>query len=141
MKFIKFFSIIFICFSISNGSLLDGYYQVVNLVIIQNDKPRGFNNNHLYIFAEKNRIAFAGAWRGIPIKESLTVEKIISDTLVLRDNSNQSSYYKFRVKGDSISGRHAVSRESRERLVIETKAVVRKLNPQEAERIKKTVFF
>jgi len=141
LKIIKSFLITFACFSFLNANLLDGYYQVTNLIITQDERPRGFNNSHLYIEALSGRIRLAGAWRSIPIRESLTVERVVGDTLFLRDNNNRSNHYKFHVRADTISGRHAVAHENGSRQVIETRAVLRKLNRQEIEQIKRIGLF
>jgi hypothetical protein len=117
--------------------LLDGYYQVTSLIISQDGKPqRGFNNSDLYIAATDKRVRIAGAWRGYPMAVNMAVERITGDTMQLRDTQNPSSYYKFQVKHNTISGRHALSYEDGTRSVMEMKAVVRKLNRDEADRVR-----
>jgi len=133
-------SIIFLCFVFTaNAALLEGYYQVTSLTVTQDGKTRGFNNSDLYIAASGKRIRVAGAWRGYPMERDLIVERTVGDTMVLRDTQNQSSYYKFLVRNNTISGRHALNYEDGTRSVMETKAVVRKMNQGEADRIKAIV--
>jgi hypothetical protein len=117
--------------------LLDGYYQVTSLTVTEDGKPqRGFNNSDLYISATEKRVKIAGAWRGYPMMMNMTVERVTGDSILLRDTQNPSSYYRFQVKNNTISGRHALNYEDGTRAVMETKAVVRKLNQGEADRIK-----
>jgi len=141
MKTIKLISAILFCASISTANLLDGYYQITSLTITRNDRPRGFNNTGLYIEASGKRVVIAGAWRGFPMKRSAIVERAIGDTLVLRDTENQASIYKFHIRDNKISGRHALNYDDGTREVIETKAVIRKLNQSEINRIKAVVNF
>jgi len=129
--------LIFLCLVFtSSAEQLNGYYQVTSLTIIQDGKPRGFNNTDIYIAATDRRIKIAGAWRGYPMMRYMAVERVIGDTLVLRDTQNPSSYYKFHVKNNIIIGRHALSYEDGTRSVMDAKAVVRKLNQGEADRVR-----
>jgi len=133
-------SIIFLCFVFaSNAERLDGFYQVTSLTVTQDGKPRGFNNTDLYILATDKHVRIAGAWRGYPMTRNMAVERVNGDTVVLRDMQDPSSYYKFQVKNNTISGRHALNYEDGTRSVMETKAVVRKLNQGEADRIRAIV--
>ena len=141
MKIIKLIPVILFCASISAAGLLDGYYQVISLTVTRNGNPRGFNNTGLYISVGEKRIKIAGAWRGYPIKRDLIVERTVGDSLVLRDTENQSSYYKFHVRDNKISGRHALNYDDGTREVIETRAVVKKLNQDEINRIKSRKLF
>jgi len=141
IKIISFISAILLCASISMAGLSDGYYQVTSLTIIKNEKPRGFNNTDLYIEVIDRRINIAGAWRGFPMKRSAVVERIIGDTLALRDTENQGSHYKFHVRDNRISGRHALNYDDGTRDVIEVRAVVKKLNQGEINSIKSRNLF
>ena len=117
--------------------LLDGYYQVTSLTVTEDGKPqRGFNNSDLYIAATEKRVRIAGAWRGYPMMMNMTVERTTGDSILLRDTQNPSSYYRFQVKNNTISGRHALSYEDGARSVMETKAVLRKLNRDESDKLK-----
>jgi len=119
----------------ARAEMLDGYYQVTSLIITQDEKPRGFNNTGLYIAADWKRVRVAGAWRGYPMAMNMAVERVSGDTIVLRDTQNRSSYYKFHIRNNIISGRHALNYEDGTKSVVEAKAVVRKLNRDEADRI------
>jgi len=141
MKIIKLISIILFCVSISTAGLLDGYYQVTNLTITTNGKPRGFNNTGLYIEASGNRVNIAGAWRGFPMKRSAVVERTVGDTLALRDTENQANLYKFHIRNNRISGRHALNRDDGTRGAIEINAVIRKLNRGEINQIRSRNMF
>jgi len=136
MKIIKLISVILFCASISTAGLLNGYYQVTNLTITRNGTPRGFNNTDLFIEANERRVNIAGAWRGFPIRQSASIERTIGDTLILRDMENRVSIYKFHIRNNIISGRHSLSYDDGTREVIETRAVVRKLNHGEINRLK-----
>jgi hypothetical protein len=110
------------------------------LIITQDGKPqRGFNNSDLYIAATDKRVKIAGAWRGYPMTLNMAVERVSGDTLLLRDTQNPSSHYKFYIKNNTLSGRHALNYEDGTRSVMETKAVLRKLNQGEADKVKAIV--
>jgi hypothetical protein len=119
------------------AGLLNGYYQISNLTLTYNDKDtRGFNNNNLYIIASDKRVRLIGAWRGYPLVRDAIVEKTIGDTLVLRDTQNPLSVFKFRIRNNTIIGRHSITDEDGSRQIIDSKAVIRQLNKSETERIK-----
>jgi len=138
---IKLISVILICVSIPSAALLDGYYQVTSLTIITNGKPKGFNNTDLYIWAGERRVNIVGAWRGFPMKRSAVIERTVGDTLVLRDMENQAIPYKFHIRGNKINGRHVLNYDDGTSGIIETKAVVKKLNQGEINRIKSRNLF
>jgi len=117
--------------------LLNGYYQISNLTLTYNDKDtQGFNNNNLYIMASDKRIRLVGAWRGYPLMRDAVIEKTIGDTIVLRDAQNSQMLFKFRVRNNTISGRHAVIDEDGGRQVIDSKATIRQLSQSEVDRIR-----
>jgi len=119
------------------AGLLEGYYQISSLVLTYNDKDKqGFNNNNLYIMANEKRVRLVGAWRGYPIKHDALVEKTVGDTLVLRDAENPQSFFKFRVRNNTITGRHAITDEDGSRQIIDSKAVIRQLSQSEIDRLK-----
>jgi hypothetical protein len=127
--------------SLANADLLNGYYQITSLTITENDRPRGFNNTGLYIYANNKRVKIAGAWRGYPFERNMTVDRTVSDTLFLRDPQDHASLYRFHVKNNTITGRHAIKYDDGTRRIIETKAAVRKLNQSEIDRIKAILDF
>jgi len=129
---------LFLCAAVSSAGLLNGYYQIVGLTMTQNDRDtRGFNNTGLYIFASDKRVKLSGAWRGYPVSYDLIVERVISDTLVLRDAESPSSLYKFRVRNNIITGRHSLTDpDNGSRQVYDTKATVRQLNQGEVDKLK-----
>ena len=134
---------LFLCTGLSGASLLEGHYQVVSLTYVQDDdgRQRGFNNTGLYIAADERRIRIAGAWRGIPISRDMIVDRSIGDTLVLRDAESPLSVYKFRIRNNIITGRHAVHFDDGTRHTIDASATVRKLNRDEVDRLKSIVNF
>jgi hypothetical protein len=119
------------------AALLDGYYEVSSLVFTYNDSAKhGFNNTALYIMASGKRVRLVGAWRGYPIMRDATVEKNTGDSITLRDAQDTRSVYKFRVKNNTISGRHSITDEDGSRQIIDSKAVLRQLSPSETDRIR-----
>ncbi|MCL2182116.1 MAG: hypothetical protein FWB85_01425 [Chitinispirillia bacterium] len=120
-----------------NANLPDGYYQITNLTYVQDDdgKQRCFNNAGLYIYANGKKIKIAGAFRGYPISRTLTVERTISDTLVLKDAGNASATYKFRIRSNTVTGRHRIGFDDGSSHVIDAKATIRKLNQSEVDRL------
>ncbi|MDR2692712.1 MAG: hypothetical protein LBB74_00660 [Chitinispirillales bacterium] len=141
MKTGKFVTAILLCAALSpagaGAGLLNGYYQVTSLVLIHNDRDRqGFNNNNLYILAGDKRIRVVGAWRGYPIMRDVNIEKTVGDTLILRDTENPQSVFKFRVRNNTVSGRHSITDEDGTRQIIDSKAVIKQLNQSEIDRIK-----
>lgn len=121
----------------STAGLLNGAYQISGLTLKYNDKDeRGFNNTGLYIFASDTRVRVVGAWRGIPLTRGAVVERSVGDTLFLRDAENPQSLYKFHIKNNMVTGRHAIIDEDGSRQVIDSKAAIRPLNQGEADRIK-----
>jgi len=121
----------------AQAGLLDGYYQISSLVLTYNDKDKqGFNNNNLYIMANDKRVRLIGAWRGYPLKQDAIVEKTIGDTLVLRDAENPQIVFKFRIRNNTIAGRHAITEEDGTRQIIDSKAVIRQLSQSEIDRLK-----
>jgi len=120
-----------------SAQLLNGYYQISNLVLTYNDKDkRGFNDNNLYIAASDKRVRLVGAWRGYPMMHDAVIEKTVGDTLVLRDTQNPQSVFKFRVRNNTVSGRHSITDEDGSRQIIDSKAVLRQLNQSEVDRLK-----
>jgi hypothetical protein len=117
--------------------LLNGYYQISRLTLTYNDKDtQGFNNNNLYIMASDKRIRLVGAWRGYPLMRDAAIEKTVGDTLFLRDTQNPQSLFKFHIRNNTITGRHAIIDEDGSRQVIDSKATIRQLSQSEVERIK-----
>ncbi|MDR2592731.1 MAG: hypothetical protein LBC59_07990 [Chitinispirillales bacterium] len=122
-----------------SSGLLSGYYQIMSLVLTYNDDPKtkqGFNNNNLYIIAGDKRIRIVGAWRGYPLMQDVIIEKTIGDTLILRDTDNPQSVFKFRVRNNTISGRHSITDEDGTRKIVDSKAVIKQLNQSESDRLK-----
>jgi hypothetical protein len=141
MKIAKIIAVALLCATLPAadawGGLLNGYYQISNLVLTYNDKDtRGFNNNNLYIVANDKRVRLVGAWRGYPIMQDAAIEKTIGDTLILRDIQNPQSLFKFRVRNNTITGRHSITDEDGSRQVIDSKAVIRQMNQSEIDRLK-----
>ena len=141
MKITKAAAAILICATLfatdAPAGLLNGYYQISSLTLTYNDKDkRGYNNNNLYIIANDKRIRLVGAWRGFPLTQDANIEKTFGDTLILRDAENPQSVYKFCVRNNTIIGRHSITAEDGSRQIIDSKAVVRKLNQNEIDRLK-----
>jgi hypothetical protein len=136
-KLIKAVFALTLCAAISSASLLSGHYQITNLTYTVNDdgRPQGFNNSGLYIVATDKRIRLVGAFRGIPVSRSLIVEKITGDIMELRDTQDMVSAYKFRVHNNMILGRHRLTAQDGSIQVIESTAIVRKLNQGEIDRL------
>jgi hypothetical protein len=126
---------------LANADLLSGYYQITSLIITENDRPRGFNNTGLYIYASGKRVKIAGAWRGYPFERDMIVDRTAGDTLFLRETQNPASLYKFRIKNNTITGRHALNYDDGTKQVVETKATVRKLNQGEIDKIRAIIDF
>ena len=126
------------CVPVSSVALLDGHYQVTNLVLTQDDgdRPRGFNNTGLYIAADSRHVRIVGAFRGYPIRRSAIVERTIGDTLVLRDAEQAASVYKFHIRNNIVTGRHSIMHENGERQVINSKATIRKMSREEVDRLR-----
>jgi hypothetical protein len=120
---------------------LDGYYQITSLVITEDGRPRGFNNTGLYIYASGKRLKIAGAWRGYPMQRDIIVEKTVGDSVFLRDPQNPSSLFRFHIKNNTVSGRHALNYDDGTKQVVETTATVRKLNRGEADKIRELLDF
>ena len=114
-------------------------------IIQKGERPvagqRGFNNTGLYISATGSRIRVVGAWRGYPIAHTLAVDGNIGDTLVLKDTDNMSALYKFRIKNNTISGRHRVLFDDGTSHVIDAKATIRQLNQNEVDRLRSVINF
>ncbi|MCL2219497.1 MAG: hypothetical protein FWC23_05770 [Chitinispirillia bacterium] len=127
----------------ADANPLNGYYQIVTLTYVQDDdgRQRGFNNTGLYISATGSRIRVVGAWRGYPIAHTLAVDGNIGDTLVLKDTDNMSALYKFRIKNNTISGRHRVLFDDGTSHVIDAKATIRQLNQNEVDRLRSVINF
>jgi len=134
---INVFAVILVFASAACGGLLNGYYQISNLLLTYNDKDkRGFNDNNLYIVANDKRVRLVGAWRGYPIIRDAAVEKTVGDTLILRDVENPQSIFKFHIRNNTIIGRHSITDEYGSKQIIDSKAVIRQLNQNEVERLK-----
>jgi len=142
MKITKIITVMMLCltaFTVNTvaAGLLNGYYQISSMTLTYNDKDtQGFNNSGLYIIANDKRVRLIGAWRGYPIMRDAVIEKTINDTIVLRDVQNTQSVFKFRVRNNTITGRHSITDEDGSRQVIDSKAVIRALNQGEIDRIK-----
>lgn len=121
----------------ATAGLPEGVYQISGLTLKYNDKDeRGFNNTGLYIVASGSRVRVIGAWHGIPLSRNAAIERNLSDTLFLRDVENPESLYKFHIKNNIVTGRHAIYDEDGSKQVIDSKATIRQLNRTEADRIK-----
>jgi len=141
MKFSKIAAVMLLCVTFfaadASAGLLNGYYQITSMTLTYNDKDtQGFNNSGLYIIANDKRVRLIGAWRGYPIMRDAAIERSVGDTLILRDVQNPQSVFKFRVRNNTISGRHSITDEDGSRQVIDSKAVIRQLNQGEIDRIK-----
>jgi len=128
---------ILLCTAASNANLLEGHYQITSLTYVQNDDGRqqGFNNTGLYIAATSKRVRLVGAFRGYPIAYNMIVDRVIGDTLVLKDTDNPS-IYKFRIRNNTITGRHTLLFDDGNRHTIDAKATIRKLNQGEVDRLR-----
>jgi hypothetical protein len=127
-----------LCAAPACANLLDGHYQVTALTYTINDTgpPRGFNNTGLYISATERRVRISGAWRGVPIARNMTVERTIGDTLMLRDSESPASAYKFQIRNNIVSGRHALIDESGNRQIIDLRATIRRMSREEVDRLR-----
>ena len=128
MKTIIFTFLTLLGFSLCFSELPDGYYQVDSILVSQDgERFKNHNTTYLYLKADSQSIKIAGVYLGMLIKRELAIEQVVADTLFLRDRSNRGHLYKFRISGDTVSGRHSVSYYDGSRTVFDSRAILRKL--------------
>ncbi|MFW5784579.1 MAG: hypothetical protein ACOCW1_00215 [Chitinispirillaceae bacterium] len=137
MKYVHFFFSVLLIYSLSFSNLINGYYRITGVVIsIDGNRPKGRNTADLYIFSDGSYIRIAGIHSGINISKEFSIEKVISDTLVVTDRENFHNRFRFEIDGNEISGEFSYEDKDGNSHLCHVKARTNKLDRREIQKLR-----